>query len=88
MKIKYRRKFLKDISKIPFEVREEIEKYVFNTFAQMNNIFESQKVEKMKGYKSFYKIRFGSYRIGFKLENDAVIFERALHRKEIDRYFP
>jgi mRNA interferase RelE/StbE len=42
----------------------------------------------MKGYPSYYKIRFGSYRVGIKLENEIVIFERALHRKEIYRYFP
>jgi mRNA interferase RelE/StbE len=42
----------------------------------------------MKGYPSYYKVRFGSYRIGFKMENDRVILERALHRKDIYRHFP
>lgn len=88
MKVEYRKKFLKDLSKIPSQVRKEIEKFVFDNFSQMNSIFESGKVEKMKGYPTFYKIRFGPYRIGIRLENDTVIFERALHRKEIYRYFP
>ncbi len=45
-------------------------------------------VEQMKGYPSYYKVRFGSYRIGIKIENDTIILERALHRKDIYRYFP
>ena len=42
----------------------------------------------MKGYPYHYKIRFGVYRVGMKVINDKVIFERALHRKDIYRYFP
>lgn len=42
----------------------------------------------MKGYIGFYKIRFGDYRIGLKVEGDVVILERTLHRKDIYRYFP
>ena len=42
----------------------------------------------MKGYPLYYKMRFGVYRVGLKLENDTVIFERALHRKDIYRYYP
>jgi len=42
----------------------------------------------MKDYPCYYKIRFGVYRIGIKVVNDKVIFERALHRKDIYSYFP
>jgi len=42
----------------------------------------------MTGYSSHYKIRFGSYRVAIKTEDDVVILERALHRKDIYRYFP
>ncbi len=41
-----------------------------------------------KGESSYYRIRFGDYRIGIKIEDDLVIFIRALHRKDIYRYFP
>ena len=42
----------------------------------------------MKGYPSYYKIRFGQYSIGLKTKEDRIILERALHRKDIYRYFP
>jgi mRNA interferase RelE/StbE len=54
----------------------------------MKSVFEAGKIEQLKGYPSFYKVRFGSYRIGIKIENDVIILERALHRKEIYRFFP
>jgi len=88
LKIEYHKKFLKDLAKIPSPVRGEIEKFMFERLPKLKTIFESGKVEKMTGYSSYYKIRFGSYRIGIKIENDVVILERVLHRKDIYRYFP
>lgn len=44
--------------------------------------------KKMSAYKSYYRIKFGDYRIGLRVENDELIFERILHRKDIYRYFP
>ena len=44
----------------------------------------------MTGYRAFYKIRLGSYRIGLMIDQDERIieFQRALHRKDIYRVFP
>jgi len=44
--------------------------------------------KKLKGETDYYRIRFGNYRIGIKIEDDLVVFIRALHRKDIYRYFP
>ena len=88
MKIDYRKKFLRELAKVPTGVRLRIENFVFEKLPTANSIFEVGNVEQMKGYSSYYKIRFGSYRIGLKIENDIVILERALHRKDIYRYFP
>jgi mRNA interferase RelE/StbE len=88
MKIVYRKSFLKELSKIPSETRLKMEIFVFEELPKANSIFEVGTIEQMKGYRSYYKVRFGSYRIGLKLENDKVIMEKALHRKDIYRYFP
>ena len=88
MKVEYHKKFLKELAKIPAKQRKNIEQFVFNEIPNSNNIFEIGKIEKMKGYPSHYKIRFGVYRVGIKVINDKVIFERALNRKDIYRYFP
>jgi mRNA interferase RelE/StbE len=36
----------------------------------------------------YYRIRLGDFRLGIKVDGTTVIFIRALHRKEIYRYFP
>ena len=88
MKIEYRKKFLKELSRIPTKIRLKIEHFVFEELPKSDTIFESGIIEQLKGYSSYYKIRFGSYRVGLKVENDIVIFERVLHRKDIYRFFP
>ena len=88
MKVEYRKKFLKELSKIPTEKRSKVERFVFKQLPEANSIFEVGMVEPMKGYPSYYKVRFGAYRIGLRVKNDKAILERALHRKDIYRYFP
>jgi mRNA interferase RelE/StbE len=61
---------------------------VFEKLPKVNSIFELGIVEQMRGYPTYYKVRFGSYRIGLRMENDKIILERALHRKDIYRHFP
>ena len=82
MKIEYRKKFLKELSKIHVKERLRIESFVFEDLPKADSIFELGNIEQMKGYPSCYKIRFGQYRIGLKVEDDLVILERALHRKD------
>jgi len=88
VKVEYRKKFLKELSKIPSEIRTRMEHFVFEDLPRANSIFELGMIEQMKGFPSYFKVRFGSYRIGLKAKNGAVILERALHRKDIYRYFP
>lgn len=88
MRIEYRKRFLKELASVPANSRLSIEQFVFETFPKMKTIFESGKIESMKGYSGYYKIRFGDYRVGFHIENNTVIFERVLHRKEIYSHFP
>jgi len=88
MKIEYRKNFLKELSKIHIKERSRIESFVFKELPAANSIFELGNVEQMKGYTSYYKVRFGQYRIGLKMKDDIVILERALLRKDIYCYFP
>lgn len=88
MKVKYHKRFLKELSKIPLKNRIKIEDFVFNKIPRSESIHQIGSIEKMKGYSSYFKVRFGVYRIGIRIEDDTVIFERALHRKDIYHYFP
>ncbi len=79
---------MKELSKIPSKNRTKIEDFTFNEIPQSESIYQIGRLEKMKGYSSYYKVRFGIYRVGIRIEGDTVIFERVLHRKDIYRYFP
>lgn len=88
MKVEYRKQFLKELAVVPPKTRKTVEHFVFEVVPQLNSIHESGKFERMKGYRSYYKVRFGEYRVGARTINDTVIFERVLHRKDIYRHFP
>lgn len=88
MKIQYRKNFLKELAKIPSKIRYKIEFFVFQQLSESESIHKLGKIKQMKGYPFCFKVRFGSYRIGLRLENDIIVLEKALHRKDIYRHFP
>ena len=88
MTIKVNKKFLKDLSKVPSKDRQKIEQFVFDKSKEMNSVEEGGIFEKLKGYQTYYRIRFGNYRVGVSYQEDVLTFQRVLHRKEIYRYFP
>ncbi len=45
-------------------------------------------ITKLVGYKSFYRIKIGYYRIGVEIENKTITFITVLHRKDIYNKFP
>ena len=88
MRTKVKKGFLKQLAKLPKDIRERIEIFVFNELPKLGSIGQSGKIERMHGYESCYKIRFGDYRIGLIYENDTVIVKIVMHRREIYRFFP
>lgn len=88
MKIKYRKKFLKELSKIPSNIRLKIELFVFKQLPEASSVHQIGTIEQMKGYPFCFKVRFGSYRVGLKIQDDVLILEKVLHRKDIYRHFP
>ena len=87
--VRYTRTFLKEMSRLPSTVRERVEEIAFGEQIK-DDPFLLGKTQKLAGYKSFYKIRVGSYRIGLQIdaETHLVEFTRVLHRREIYRKFP
>lgn len=88
MKALYQKRFLHELADIPSPIRSNIEKFVFEDVLQLTSVETSGKIERMTGYKGYYKVRFGDYRVGIKVEGDTVIFERVKNRKDIYKFFP
>jgi len=85
----YKKTFLKDLANLPPIYRERIEKIVFEEIPELNNIFGVLDIKKMRGYRDYYRVRVGAYRIGCKLEvENRIIFYRVKSRNDIYKVFP
>ncbi|MGB3203182.1 MAG: type II toxin-antitoxin system RelE/ParE family toxin [Nodosilinea sp.] len=87
--VRYTKTFYKELAKIPERVRQQIEEFAFDSTVK-ENPFSAGRVEKLKGYDDFYKVRFGSYRLGLRIDqaNQVIEFRRVRHRQDIYRKFP
>lgn len=88
MKTIYLESFERDIRKLKErKIKSELLELI-NYIKEWGNLTEIKNLKKIKGEKKFYRIRFGDYRLGIKIEGETVTFIRFLHRKNIYRYFP
>ena len=85
----YKKTFLNDLTKIPLHYRKNIERLVFEEVPNLDNIFNALDIKKMRGYRDYYRIRVGNYRVGCKIGVDKrIIFYRVKKRGEIYKIFP
>lgn len=80
--------FEKDLKKLKDRTVLQAIKEIIADVKQATTIRDIANLKNLKGYETYYRIRFGRYRIGLEITNDTVIFVRCLHRKDMYRYFP
>lgn len=73
---------------IPIKSRIKIETFVFEEMQFLNTLNEIPNIKKLKGFPDYYRLRFGNYSVGLRIEEETIIFERVMHRKDIYRYYP
>ena len=88
MEVCFESSFERDLEKIRDRRLLKRVKETIYEVKKAGNLGEVRNLSKLIGYKSFYRIRIGDYRIGIDLVKDKIIFTRFLHRKEIYKYFP
>jgi len=86
MNVTYSKQFVKDIKKYPHLKIKILG--VINTFKNANSLTEIKNIKKLKFSGNFFRIKIGSFRIGFYFADDTITFRRFLHRKDIYKYFP
>lgn len=88
MKYFVERSFTKDLKSLPKEVKADVKQYfdIVEKAAAFNELVSD--LIKLTGHKIYYRYRVGDYRVGIAYRDETVIFLRALHRREIYRYFP
>ena len=89
MNIVFDRSFSKSLNKISDkEIRSKIEQVIIEV-ESAESLTHISNLKKMHGFKSFYRIRSGDYRIGVEFENPTTLrFIIVLHRKNIYKKFP
>lgn len=88
MKAVFRASFLSDVKKLRHaRVRRAVADAILNV-EQARSIQEIRAIKRLSGYRDYFRIRIGDWRIGLSIEDDVVAFVRCLHRRDIYRYFP
>jgi len=88
MKTQFKASFLRSIKKIESnQLKTEIANAIDNVEAAQN-LKQIINLKKLKGYKQYFRIRIGDYRIGLKLDDQTLVFVDIGHRKNIYRIFP
>ncbi len=88
MKVEFKESFVRDLRGIrDNKVLDRIKQAILN-IEGANRLDEILRLKKLKGEERSYRIRVGDYRIGLIVDGDLVVLARALHRREIYRYFP
>ena len=89
MIVEYDKSFEKSLDKIKNKsLFQRIEKIVLD-FEKAKSLTELPNIIKLTGYKYYYRLRIGEYRVGFEKINENVLrFIIVAHRKDIYKLFP
>lgn len=89
MKILFDESFEKSVKKLNDQkIKDQIVELI-EVFENAGSLQIIPNIKKMQGFRSYYRVRLGNYRLGFELlENDSVLFILVAHRKDMYKYFP
>ncbi len=79
--------FAKQLKHCPAYIQESA-KAVLESLEAANKLSDVPDIKKLEGFKVFYRIRIGDYRIGIKQEEPAIVVMTILRRGAIYKKFP
>jgi len=90
MDVFFKGRFIKDFKRLPKDIKKDAREFCFLVAPKAENLsdLKANSLKKIKGFKNYYRVRIGDYRIGFKKVKNQIIFMRVLHRKDIYKLFP
>jgi mRNA interferase RelE/StbE len=89
MRLEFDKSFLKSIDNIPdSKILLRLEKNIID-LEKAESLQEISNLRKLSGFKNYYRIRLGDYRLGFELiSSDVIRLIVIAHRKDIYKKFP
>ncbi len=88
MKVSFDKSFYKRLVKIKDKAILEKVKAVILLVENASDLQQIPNIKKMEGFKYFYRIRIGDYRVGMELKKDTIWFITVANRKDIYKNFP
>ena len=88
MKVRFKASFANDLRPLKDKSLLERIKALIAKVEAARSLSELPNLKKLRGGGAYYRVRLGDYRVGIAVEDDAVVFVRVLHRREVYRYFP
>lgn len=88
MKVRYEKSFLKDIEKLNDKNVAIKLKTKLIELEEQTDLASIPNIKKLKGYRVYYRLKIGDYRLGFSYEDGELNIIRFLHRKDIYKLFP
>jgi len=87
--IEFDKSFFKSLDKIKdADVKGRIERTILD-FDKASKITDIKHIKKLVGFKQYYRLRMGDYRIGIELKTPTIVrFIIIAHRKDIYKIFP
>lgn len=87
MKVEYKKSFDDDLKYLDKNILDKLFSIIF-TLKDSSSIKEISNIKKLRWYKNIYRIKIWNYRLWFTFENNLIVLERFLHRKDIYKRFP
>lgn len=88
MKVVFLKEFEKALAKIKDLKPAQTIQLVIQSLEQSPNLSSLSNIKKLQGHKSAYRLRIGSYRIGFFFLNGVITFAAFDNGKDIYKNFP
>lgn len=88
MQIEITKKFGRQVDKCQNKKTRAALSKIIRDILQARNISEIRNIKKLKGFKNFYRIRMGDYRIGVATKDGKIVLAAFDHRSDIYTYFP
>ena len=88
MKVRFKASFASDLRAVKDKSLLERVKALIAKVESAESLPEIPNLKKLRGGGAYYRVRLGDYRVGLAAEENAVVFVRVLHRREVYRYFP
>lgn len=88
MKVRFRASFARDLRTLKDKDLLDRVKELIENVEQAKSLSDVAGLKKLRGGGGYYRIRVAEYRVGLAVEEEAAVFVRVLHRREVYRYFP